>query len=377
VCVDLRGMKSVDVDPEARTVRAEGGATWGEFDAATQEHGLAVTGGRVTDTGIGGLILGSGSGWLERKLGFVCDNMIAAEVVTADGRKVTASDDENADLFWGLRGGGGNFGIVTAFHLRLHEIGPIVLGGMLMYPAEAAGELVRFYRDFVKDAPDEVGTGLAFISAPPLDFVPEPVRGQPVVGVVVCYAGPVEEGEERMRPLREFGPPALDMVQPMPYLAVQQLLDPGNPKGLQNYWSADFLAELPDEAVDVLVEHATNPVSPLSQIILVPGGGAIARVDDDATAFGQRSAPFNIHYLSMWPDPADSERNIAFTRGLATAMKPWTTGRAYLNFIGDEGTARVEAAFGTERYQRLQALKDKWDPENLFRHNQNIPPTAG
>jgi FAD/FMN-containing dehydrogenase len=377
VCVDLRGMRSVDVDPEARTVRAEGGATQGEFDAATQEHGLAVTGGRVTTTGIAGLILGSGSGWLERKLGFVCDNMIAAEVVTADGRKVTASDDENPDLFWGLRGGGGNFGIVTAFHLRLHEIGPIVLGGMLMYPAEAARDLVRFYRDFVKDAPDEVGTGLAFISAPPVDFVPEPVRGQPVVGVVVCYAGPVEEGEERMRPLREFGPPALDMVQPIPYVAVQQLLNPGNPKGMQNYWSADFLAELPAEAVDVLVEHATKPVSPLSQIILIPGGGAIARVDDEATAFGQRSAPFNIHYLSMWPDPADGERNIAYTRSLATAMKPWTTGRAYLNFIGDEGSARVEAAFGTEKYQRLQALKDEWDPENLFRHNQNIPPTAG
>jgi FAD/FMN-containing dehydrogenase len=377
VCVDLRGMRAIDVDSDDRTVRAEGGATWGEFDAATQEHGLAVTGGRVTDTGIGGLTLGSGSGWLERKLGFVCDNLIAAEVVTADGRKVTASEDENADLFWGLRGGGGNFGIVTAFHLRLHEIGPIVLGGMLMYPAEAAGDLVRFYRDFVKDAPDEVGSAVAFISAPPLDFVPEPVRGQPVVGVVVCYAGPVEEGEERMRPLREFGPPALDIVQPMPYVAVQQMLDPPNQKGMQNYWSADFLDELPNEAVDVLVEHATKPVSPLTQILLVPGGGAIARVDEDATAFGQRSAPFNIHYLSMWPDPADTEKNIAYTRGLATAMKPWTTGRAYLNFIGDEGTARVEAAFGTERYKRLQALKDEWDPENLFRHNQNIPPTAG
>jgi FAD/FMN-containing dehydrogenase len=302
---------------------------------------------------------------------------VAAEVVTADGRKVTASEDENADLFWGLRGGGGNFGVVTAFHLRLHEIGPIVLGGMLIYPAAAAGELVRFYRDFVLGAPDEVGTGLAFITAPPLDFVPEPARGKPVVGVVVCYAGPVEEGEERMRPLREFGPPAVDMVQPMPYVAVQQLLDPPNQKGMQNYWTADFLADLPDEAVDVLVEHATNPVSPLTQIILVPGGGAIARVDEDATAFGQRTAPWNIHYLSMWPDPAANEENIAYTRGLATAMKPWTTGRAYLNFIGDEGIGRVEAAFGTEKYRRLQALKDEWDPENLFRHNQNIPPTAG
>ncbi|MEA2373637.1 MAG: hypothetical protein QOD53_100, partial [Thermoleophilaceae bacterium] len=348
-----------------------------QVDAATQEHGLAVTGGRVSGTGVGGLTLGSGSGWLERKLGFVCDNLLAAEVVTADGRKVTASQDDNPELFWGLCGGGGNFGVVTAFHLQLHPIGPIVLGGMLMFPAEMGTELVRFYRDFVTDSPDEVGTGLAFISAPPLDFVPEPVRGKPVIGVVVGYAGPPEEGQEVMKPLLEFGPPALSMVQPMPYVAVQQLLDPPNQKGMQNYWTADFLAELPDEAVDVLVEHGTSPVSPLSQVILVPGGGAIARVDEEATAFGQRTAPWNLHLLSMWPDPADTEENIAYTRGFANAIKPWTTGRAYLNFIGDEGIGRVEAAFGTEKYRRLQALKDEWDPENLFRHNQNIPPTAG
>jgi FAD/FMN-containing dehydrogenase len=377
ICVDLRGMKKIKIALEPRTVRAEGGLTWGELDAATQEYGLAVTGGRVRSTGIGGLALGSGSGWLERKYGFTCDNLIAAEVVTADGRKVMASEDENADLFWGLRGGGGNFGVVTAFHLQLHEVGPMVLGGMLMHPAERAGELTRFFRDFMAEAPDEVGAAVAYISAPPLDFVPEPVRGKPVVGVVVCYAGPAEEGEEHIRPLREFGPPAVDMVQPMPYVEVQGLLDPGNPKGLQNYWTADFLAELPDEAVDVLVEKATHPVSPMSQIILMPGGGALSRVDEDATAFGQRTAPFNVHFLSMWPDPADAETNIAYTRDIAGAMKPWTTGRAYLNFLGDEGIGRVEAAFGPERYRRLQALKDKWDPENLFRHNQNIPPTAG
>ena len=377
VCIDLRGMKGVDVDPEARTVRAEGGLNWGELDAATQEHGLAVTGGRVKDTGVAGLTLGSGSGWLERKLGFTCDNLIAAEVVTADGRKVTASEDENPELFWGLRGGGGNFGVVTAFHFRLHPVGPIVLGGMLMFPAQLAGELVRFYRGFMADAPDELGSGLAFISAPPADFVPEPVRGKPVVGCVVCWCGDPAEGEEVVRPLREFGPPAIDMVQPMPYVALQAMLEPGNPKGMQNYWTADFLAELPDEAIDVFLEHATNPVSPISQVLLVPGGGAVARVDEEATAFGQRQAPWNVHYLSMWADPADSEANIAYTRGIASAMKPWSTGRVYLNYIGDEGIGRVEAAFGTEKYARLQALKDEWDPENLFRHNQNIPPTAG
>jgi FAD/FMN-containing dehydrogenase len=374
LCIDLRGMKGIAVDPAARTVRAEAGLTWGEFDAATQEHGLAVTGGRVTDTGIAGLALGSGSGWIERKYGFTCDNLVAAEVVTADGRRVVASETENADLFWGLRGGGGNFGIVTAFHLRLHPLGPIVLGGMLVYPAAMAAEVMRFWRDFMRDAPDEVGGGLAFVTAPPADFVPEPVRGHPVVGVIVSYAGPVEDGEAVLAPLRAFGPPGVDLVGPMPYTAVQQLLDEGNPSGTRNYWSADFYDDLPDEAVDVLVAHATDPVSPLSQMTVVPGGGAIARVPEDATAFGQRTAAFNIHYLSMWTDPADDARNIEYTKRISGAMKPWSTGRAYLNFIGDEGAGRVEAAFGPEKYAKLRALKTKWDPTNLFRHNQNIPP---
>lgn len=374
LCLDLRGLRAVAVDPVARTVRVRGGATWGEVDAATQEHGLAVTGGRASTTGVGGLALGSGSGWLERAFGYVCDNLLEVEMVTASGEVVTASEDHNADLFWGLRGGGGNFGVVTSFLLRLRPLGPIVLGGMLLYPAEAATEVVRFYRDFMEVAPDEVGTGLAFITAPPEEFIPEPVRGQPVVGVVCCYAGPVEEGEEELRPLRELPALGVDLVQPMPYVAVQQLLDAAIPKGMQNYWTADFFSGLPDEAVDTLVRHATTPVSPFTQILLIPGGGAIARIDDDAMAFGQRRSPWNIHYLSVWPDPADTEENIAYTRTIATAMKPWTTGRAYLNFIGDEGPGRVEAAFGAEKYARLATLKRAWDPTNLFRHNQNIAP---
>ena len=374
IVVDLRALKEIVVDPDAKTVRAEGGVTWGELDAATQAHGLAVTGGRVATTGIAGLTLGSGSGWLERKLGFVCDNLIAAEVVTAAGEQVLASETENADLFWGLRGGGGNFGIVTAFHLRLHEIGPMVFGGMLMYPAAMGNDLLRFYRDFMEAAPDEVCGGLAFVTAPPEDFVPEPVRGQPVIGVVCLYAGPMEDAEEAFRPLREFGPPGIDLTGPMPYVAVQQLLEAANPHGLQNYWTADFLAELPDEAIDALVDIATKPVSPMSDVIVVPGGGAVARIDDEATAFGQRNAPWNIHYLSMWVDPEDTEVNIAHTRKLGATMKPWTTGRVYLNYIGDEGVGRVEAAFGPEKYARLQALKTKWDPDNLFHHNQNIQP---
>jgi FAD/FMN-containing dehydrogenase len=374
ICIDLRPIDQAVVDPVNRTVKVGGGATWGALDAICQQHGLAVTGGRVSTTGVGGLVLGSGSGWLERKLGFTCDNLIEAEVVTADGRVVTASAEDNPDLFWGLRGGSGNFGIVTSFTFRLHPVGPIVLGGMVMHPAERAAELMKFWRDFMLDAPDEVGSGFAFITAPPMDFVPEPVRGQPVVGLVLCYAGDPEEGRSVMAPLIEWGPPAIDLVQPMPYTAVQQLIDAGNPKGLRNYWKADFLDALPDEAVDALVPLATSPTSPLSQVIVVAGGGAVARVPEGATAFGQRTAPFNIHFLSVWGDPADDEVNIAHTRELADAMHPWANGKVYLNFIGDEGRERVESAYGPETYARLRQVKRTWDPENVFRHNQNIEP---
>jgi FAD/FMN-containing dehydrogenase len=375
VCLDLRAMNAVEVDPAARTARVGGGAVWGDVDPATQEHGLAVTGGRVPDTGVGGLVLGSGSGWLERSIGLTCDSLLSVEVVTADGRVVTASESENPDLFWGIRGGGGNFGVITSFEFSLHPIGPIVLGGMIMFPAPMAPAVVRAYRDLATDAPDELGSGLAFITAPPEEFVPEPIRGQPVVGILVCWSGDVDEGQRVIAPLVEMAPPGAAMVQPMPYVAVQGLLAPGNPKGRRNYWSADFLAELPDEAIDTLVEHGTNPASPFGQVILVPGGGAIARVDDDAMAFGERQSPWNVHYLNMWEDAADDERNIAYVRGLAAAMKPWTSGRAYLNFIGDEGGDRVQAAFGPERYAKLQAIKRTWDPDNLFRLNQNIPPS--
>jgi FAD/FMN-containing dehydrogenase len=372
VCIDLRGLKHIAVDPAARTAEVGGGCTWGDVDAATQEHGLAVTGGRVPSTGVAGLALGSGSGWLERKFGFTCDNLAEAEVVTADGRVVLASDTENPDLFWGLRGGGGNFGIVTRFTFRLHEIPPLMLGGMLIFPADRAAEVVRAWRDWILDAPDEVGTAVAFITAPPAPFVPEPVQGHPIVGMVCCYVGPIEDGEQALQAMRDLDP-AVDLLEPMPYLALQGLIEPGNPHGMQNWWTADFLAELPDEAIDTFVEHATKPVSPLSQMLIIPGGGAIARVSDDESALGQRQAPFNTHFLSLWPDPADADVNIAYTRAIAAAMKPYTTGEAYLNFIGDEGAERVESSFGA-KWDRLRALKSTWDPTNFFHHNQNIPP---
>jgi FAD/FMN-containing dehydrogenase len=381
ICISLRGLDSVDVDPDLRVARVGGGATWGVVDAATQEHGLAVTGGRVGTTGVAGLALGSGSGWLERRCGLTCDNLIVATVVTADGRVVTTSESENPDLFWAIRGGGGNFGIVTEFTFRLHEVGPLVLGGMLLYPGFVAGDLLRFWRDLMTDAPDALGSGVALITAPPADFVPEPARGKPAVGVIVCWAGPLDEGERFLAPLRAFGPPAVDLIQPMPYTAVQQLLDAGNPPGMHNYWSGDFLDELPDEAIDTLVAHSQPAPSPLTQIIVVRGGGALARVAEDAMAFGQRQSPYNLHYLSLWPpDPSQDQVNIEWTRTLAASMKPWATGNAYLNYIGDEGGGRVAAAFGPEKYARLREIKRVWDPDNVFCHNQNIPPavdTAG
>jgi FAD/FMN-containing dehydrogenase len=376
LCVDLRGLRDVVVDPEMATVQVGGGCTWGELDAATQEHGLAVTGGRVSTTGVGGLALGSGSGWLERRLGFTCDSLIEAEVVTAESRIVTASETQNPDLFWALRGGGGNFGVVTRFTLRLHAIGPMVFGGMLMYPPSMGAAVLRNFRDFFVDAPDEVGGGVAFITAPPIDMVPEPARGKPAVGVIVAYTGPLEGSEAALAPLLGFGPPVFAHVGPMPYVALQRLLDDANPHGMQNYWTADFMDDLPDEAVQTLAARATSPLSPLTQVIVVPGGGAVARVRDEATAFGSRQAPFNIHYLAMWPDPADGEANIAHTRAIAAAMKPWASGGVYLNFIGDEGQERVEAAFGETKLARLRGIKGVWDPDNVFRHNQNIAPAT-
>jgi FAD/FMN-containing dehydrogenase len=376
VCVDLRLMNRVTVDPDARVGRVQGGALWRDVDAATQEHGLAVTGGRMSDTGVGGLALGSGSGWLERKLGLTCDSLRSVEIVTADGTVQTASESQNPELFWGTRGGGGNFGVVTEFEFDLHPMGPQLLGGMLMYPAPMARDVLRNFREVMANAPDELCAGAALISAPPEEFVPEPVRGQPVLGVVACYAGPLEDAEEGLRPLREFGPPAMDMVQPVPYVVVQQLIDGSVSKGLRNYWTADFLAELPDEAIDIVCEGHLSRPSPITQILVIPGGGAISRVPDEAMAFGQRSAPFNLHILGLWDDEGDDAENIAWTRELGARIKPYTTGRAYLNFIGEEGEDRVRAAFGPETYARLQALKDRYDPQNLFRLNQNIKPTG-
>ena len=330
----------------------------------------------MSTTGIGGLVLGGGSGWIERKCGYAVDNLLGLELVTADGRILEVSETEHPDLFWAARGAGANFGVVTRFEFRLHPIGPTVLGGILIYPAPMAAAVLCNFRAAMADAPDEVGAGVALITAPHHDFVPEPVRGQPVVGVLLCHAGPVEHAEAALRPLREFGPPAVDLVEPMPYTAVQQLLDADYPSGMRNYWTGEFLSGLPDDAIDVMVSfHASKP-SPLGSFFVLAGGGAAARVPSGATVLDQRAAPFNFHITSLWDDPADDEANIAWTRELSAAMQPFATGRVYVNFIGDEGEERVVAAYGgPEGYARLQAIKDRYDPGNLFRSSLNVKPT--
>lgn len=372
VCIDLRGMKRIDIDVANKTARVEAGTNWGEFDAATHAHGLAMTGGRNPTTGVSGLTLGSGSGWLERKFGFVCDNLLKAEVVTADGRKVIASEDENADLFWGLRGGGGNFGIVTAFHFQLHDLPPAILGGVLIYPAPMAATVLKNFRDFMQSAPDELSGAVVFTTAPHAPFVPEPARGMPVALVQLIYAGDPDEGARVVAQLRAFGPPVVDALAVLPYPVIQT--QGGNHPGTQNYWTADFLRELPDEAIDAYAPLALTPISPESAIIMVAGGGAPSRIDEEATAFGMRTAPWNVHYICGWSDPVDNARNIERVKATAAVLKPWATGRVYLNYIGDEGQARIESSFGEKKLARLRTLKAKWDPGNFFRHNQNIRP---
>jgi len=374
--VDLRPMKDIQIDQDSAAARVGPGLTWGELDAATQAYGLAVTGGRVSSTGVAGLTLGSGSGWLERKLGLTADNLLSAEVVLADGSLLTASEWEHDDLFWALRGGGGSFGIVTEFEFQLHPVGPILLGGIVLHSADRAPELLRFFRAFMADAPDEVGAAAALITAPPQPFVPAWLRGKPAIGIFVCYAGEVKDGARVLAPLRDYGPPAVDLVERMPYTALQQLVDAGNMPGLRNHWGGDMLVELSDEAIDAFCSAHANVPSPFTQILIVPGGGQIARIDDGATAIGQRQAAWNTHLLTMWDDADDDARNLAWLRELQSACAPYTTGRAWLNFVGEEGEHRVRRALGDETYERLQVVKERYDPTNLFRLNQNIRPSG-
>jgi FAD/FMN-containing dehydrogenase len=377
IVIDTGPMKDVDIDVEARTGRFGAGLTWGELDAATQQHGLAVTGGRVTHTGVAGLTLGSGSGWIDRKLGPTCESLISAEVVTADGHVVRASADENPDLLWGLKGGGGNFGVVTEFEFRLHPVGPIVFAGMILHSRGAANELLRFYRDFMEQAPNEVGGGFALLTAPPEDFVPEEARGKPAVGLIVVHVGDPAEGEEALRPLLDWGEPLVKLVQPMPYVAVQQLIDPGNPWGISEYFKVDYLPQLPNRAIDAAVDKAAEVKSPFTQIIFAPLGGALARTDKGSMALALPDAKWLYFYLAMSFDPALGDHETGLARTFMETMRPWAVDKAPPNFINrDDTEGRLRASYGDEKFERLVALKNKYDPDNVFALNQNIPPSV-
>ena len=373
--IDLSPMKGIRVDPAKGSARAEAGVLWGELDRETQHFGLATVGGIVTHTGIAGLTLGGGIGWLMRKHGATVDNLLSADVVTAQGEIVTASEEENADLFWAIRGGGGNFGVVTSFEYRLHPVGPIVLAGMVFYALEDAPEVLRFYRELVAEAPDELTTIFELSVAPPAPFLPEEVHGKPIVWVGACYAGSPDEGAEVVRPLKEFGRPIADLLEPRRYTDLQAMFDPIVPHGWHRYWKSVELPTLTDAAIDTLVAHASAQTSPRSYCIVFHLGGAMARVGADATAFSQRDDSHNVNVNAVWTeeDP-DAERHIAWARDFFDAMQPHAGGRVYLNFLGEEGGNRVRQAYGAATYERLVELKRAYDPTNFFRLNQNIEP---
>ena len=373
--IDLSPMKSIRVDAESRTVRTEPGVTLGELDHETQAYGLVAPAGIVSTTGVAGLTLGGGWGWLSRTYGLSIDNLRSVDLVTATGELVHASEDENPDLFWGVRGGGGNFGVVTSLEYDLHEVGPEVLAGMIIHPFEDATELLRFHRDFTAEAPDELCCYAAIMTAPPAPFLPEEVHGTTVVAYVPCYSGSIEAGEEVVQPLREFGDPIADLVQPMPFTALQQMLDEELVPGFRNYWKTQLVDPLPDEAIDIVVDRAATLPSPMTQIVLEHLGGAISRVEPDATAYRNRKASFSFNVFPRWEDPAEDDAHVAWAREVHEAITPYSTDGVAVNFLSQEGQERVRTAYG-DNYDRLVELKNEWDPENLFRMNQNIKPTA-
>jgi FAD/FMN-containing dehydrogenase len=373
--IDLSPMKGIRVNPTRRTVRAEAGLTWGEFDRETQAFGLATTGGQISSTGIAGLTLGGGLGWLHRAFGLVVDNLLSVDIVTADGRLLIASATEHADLFWALRGGGGNFGIVTSFQYRLHPLGPLVMSGMALYPVARAREVLRFYRAYMAAAPDELTAVAGFLTAPPAPFVPTPLQGTPMMMIAICHAGSVEDGQRAVDQLRGFGEPAIDLLGPMPYVAVQQLFDAGMPFGQRVYLRSDHLADLSDAAIEAIVTQAGRVTSPLSVFVIVPLGGAVARVGEHDTAFGHRDTPFDIDVFSIWLDPAEDERHLGWGRAFGAALGPFSRG-VYVNEMGNEGEERIRAAYNPVTFDRLARLKRQYDPTNFFHLNQNIKPAA-
>ena len=372
VLVDLSSLKGVHVDPVARRARVNGGELWGELDRETQLFGLATPGGRVTTTGVGGFTLGGGYGWISTKFGLACDNLVSADVVTADGRLVTASESENPELLWALRGGGGNFGVVTSYEFALHPVGPTVLAGMLIHPLERGHDVVAAWREQVEQAPDELATALAVVMAPPEPFVPEAMVGVPVLGMIVMWVGDVSDGESELAALRRIGPPLMDLVQPMPYTAFQGMLDGFAPKGWRNYHRGVHLSGLPDEAADAFLAHGEQTLSPMNQAILFRMGGAVTRMGEGSAA-GHRHAPYMAHPIAAWQTPEEDAANIAWARAFTDALTPWAEG-IYLNFeqTGDEAMRR--SGYDSETWDRLVAVKTAWDPQNMFCVNHNVPP---
>ncbi len=362
--IDLSEMNRVEVDPARRIARAEGGATWGDFDAATQAHGLATTGGAISMTGVGGLTLGGGLGWLMRKYGLACDNLVGAQVVLADGSIVRTSETERPELLWGLRGGGGNFGVVTEFEFKLHPLEGMY-AGLIVHPREQAAAALRHYREVSAGDPDDLTAFCALLTSP---------EGAQIAAYVLAYAGDAAAGEGAVAQYRAFAEPLADMVGPMPYVALQQMLDDGFQPGPHVYWRSHFLTGIPDEAIAIIVAGANAAPSPLSSVLVEHAGGAVARVGQDDTAFDHRHAEYNLAIIATWLDPADAEVNIAWARGLWEAMQPYARG-VYVNYLGvGDSAERVREAYSPTKYARLAGLKREYDPENTFRRNQNILP---
>jgi FAD/FMN-containing dehydrogenase len=376
--VDLSGLDQVDVDVANRRAVAGGGTKWSAFDAATQAHGLAVTGGLISSTGIGGFTLGGGIGHLVRRYGLTCDNLLSAEMVSADGSVIQASENENAELFWALRGGGGNFGVVTRFELALHPVGPIVLAGPVFFPAEEAVQIMDGWRSFTKDCPDELTTIVNLTTAPPAPFVPEDWHFKKIAVVVACWSGEPSEGEAAVAPLRSLGTPIADLLGPIPYVELQGLMDALWEAGSANYFTSAFLNELPDEAIATYADyHAKSPDLPVqAELHIHHLGGAMGRVAPDATAFTDRTSPYIVNCIARTPDAADLGPHRDWARAARDAMAKYGDGKVYVNFTGEGSDDRTKAVYPPDVYARLQQVKDTYDPQNVFCFNQNIKPST-
>ena len=376
VVIDTSPMQGIRVDPPGRRAIAQPGLSWSAFDHETQAFGLAVTGGLVSSTGIAGFTLGGGIGWLLRKCGLTCDNLLSADVVTADGQLVTASEQEHPELFWALRGGGGNFGVVTSLEYRLHPVGPLVFAGPVFYSAADTAGVLRGWRDLTATMPDELTTVANILVAPPVPFLPQAVHGQPVLGLLGVYAGSVEDGERAAQPLRSLAEPVADLMGPMPYTAMQSLLDPLWPAGAHNYFTGVMLQQLTDETIDTLLAQHAAGRAPVRELHLHHGGGAMSRVPADATAFAHRDPAYILNIIARSPDREGFQEHAGWARATHKAMDPWSTGGGYVNFTSEPGQDKVQASYPPDTYARLLDVKDRYDPTNLFRLNQNIHPSS-